>query len=401
MWTVFVLALAVRVAFVVVTRLDPYSMVDSTEYDLIATRLLAGEGFTADPNLFFRPPVYPVFVAAGYAASGLLVIQIAQILLSAWTAVLIGDIARRLHPDPLAGPVAGVGAAFYPWLFAYVGGLAAETVFIFLWIASVSLLLRTVEAPRGRVMVAAGAVFGLAALTRANLLVLGPPLALWLWWRTRGIGRPLAFGVATVAMLMPFALYHLALGNGLVLSSNGGGESFYIGNNPGHTALYAGTLPPESVAGESFIGPMAQAYIDCPGLRCIYDIPMAERDGFFYRAGLRYIAEHPGEALVTDLRKLAHYWRPWVEPRVYSMPVVIVTGVSFTVLLVLALVALRRMTRDHVALVLTIAVMATLTAVLWHVQLRYRFAVLDPLLLAVAAGPVTVWIRRNGMLPFS
>lgn len=48
---------------------------------------------------------------------------------------------------------------------------------------------------------------------------------------------------------------------------------------------------------------MAQAYIDCPGLRCIYDIPMAERDGFFYRAGLRYIAEHPGEALVTDLRK--------------------------------------------------------------------------------------------------
>ena len=399
MWSVFALALAIRVAFVALARLDPYAMVDSTEYDLIARGLLAGEGYITGPNLFFRPPVYPIVVAACYVLGGLVTLQGVQIVLSAASAVIVGDIARRLHRDPSAGPVAGAAAAVYPWLFAYVGGLASETVFIFLWVGAVALLLRAVERRELRVAIGAGAVFGLAALTRANLLVLAPALALWMWWRTRGLGRPLGFGLAAVAVLMPFAAYHLVLGNGLVISSNGGGESFYIGNNPGQTALYAGTLPESSVAAETFIGPLAQAYIDCPALRCIYDIPMAQRDAFFYRAGLRYIAEHPGDALLTDLRKLVHYWRPWVDPRVYPWPVVIVTGISFSALLVLTLLALGRMPRDSAALVLAIALVGTLTVVLWHVQLRYRFAVLDPILLAAAAGPVARWLQRTQTPP--
>lgn len=397
LWTVFVLALVVRVAFFSIARLDPYNLVDSGEYDDIARKLLAGQGYTTGLRAnFLRPPAYPVFVAASYAIGGMAVLQAAQILLSSLTAVLVACVAGRLCPAPGTVLVAGLMAAVYPWTFAYIGGLASETLFIFLWVAALLLLIDAMRGPGPARSAFAGLLFGLAGLARTNVLVLGPGLAAWSWWRTGTPLRGAIFGVAAVVALLPFAAYNLASGNGFVLSSNGGGESFYIGNNPGETALYAGRIPDAEKHDASFLGPMAQEYIACPGLRCVDEMPMARRDGFFYAAGLRYITTHPLEALTTDVRKLFHYWRPWVDPDAYPPAVVAVTGISFTVLVAFAIAGVVGMRREDAVLVLIVAAMATLTVVLWHVQLRYRFALLDPVLIAAASGPVAYLLRRPG-----
>ena len=388
--------------FVLVSRLDPYDMVDSGEYDSAARHLLAGQGFIAGlDKTFIRPPAYSLLVAVSYALGGVGVLAAIQIVLSAATAVLVGVVARYLRPGPLVAPVAGLVAAFYPWTFAYVGGLASETLFTFLWVAATVLLLRAAGASGGRAAAAAGAVFGLAGLTRSNLLVLGPGLALWFLWRARSPIRPFLYGLAVLAVVLPFTAYQLAQGNGLMLGSNGGGMSFYIGNNPGQTALYADRLGSADWLKSTFINAEGEAFLDCPGLRCLDTMPMAERDGFFYRAGLRYIATAPLDALVTDLRKVFHYWRPWAEPRIYSPAIVAATGASVSVVIVLAVLGLRRMTRQSAAFVLTIVTLGTLTVALWHVQLRYRIALVDPLLLAAAGIPLADWLARSRARPIA
>src|SRR4051812_38515128 len=109
LWTVFVVALIVRVVFVLVSRRDPYDMVDSGEYDSAARHLLAGDGWgTGMDKTFIRPPAYPFLVALSYAFGGLPTLVLVQIFLSAATAVLVGVIARELRPGPLVAFAAGL-----------------------------------------------------------------------------------------------------------------------------------------------------------------------------------------------------------------------------------------------------------------------------------------------------
>src|SRR5438105_334940 len=86
---IWLLALLARLAYVVVVAPSPIVGPDSLEYDAMARDLLAGHGFVQRHELV-RPAAYPVFVAACYSLGGTVMLQAAQILVSATTAVLIG-----------------------------------------------------------------------------------------------------------------------------------------------------------------------------------------------------------------------------------------------------------------------------------------------------------------------
>ncbi len=398
LWVAAAVALVLRTAFVALTHPDPLNGVDSAEYDGMARALLSGRGITTEVG-FVRPPLYPLFLAFCYAIGGIGVVQAAQIILGAATAGLIGVLAGKLFPDPRAPRVAAAIAAVYPWFFQYVGTVASENLFTFLAVASFVAILRASASRRSLVAAGAGVLFGVASLARANLLVLAPGLALWWWWQGRRFGRALVFGIAVVAALVPFALYNAASGNGLVVGSSGGGLSFYAGNNPDTARFYSGALSDTewlALSRDVVIGREGLRQAGCdPDLgerACIASVPIADADRFWYSAGFRYIAANPQEWAVTELRKLLHYWRPWVEPRTYSLSIVAVSGVSFGAMLALALFSLRRMTRRATIFVIVVAIGSTIAAVGWNVQLRYRFALLDPVLIAASSLPAALLI---------
>ena len=397
LWSVWLLALAARAVYVLITEPDPYTMIDSGEYDVIARNMLEGRGYGPVFVPWLRPPVYPLFLAAVYATGGIILLQILQIVLGATTAVLVGLVARLLHAKPNVVWVAALVAALYPWFFSYVGGIASETLFTFLAVVSLAMVLLAAHQRSLRLTLAAGLVFGLAALTRTNILVMAPGVALWWLWRSRSMIQPAVFTAAIIATLLPFTIFNLAQGNGLVISSNGGGWSFYLGHNPESTRHYDGSMTDaEWLEGHSS-GPLID-YLGCivteqDLIHICPEVPAKDLDAFFYRAGLRYISEHPVEAFVTDVKKMFHYWRPWVDPRAYPASIVLVTGVSFGLVLLFAIAGVRGMRKDAAAFVLGIAAFSTLQGVLWHVQLRYRFAMLDPVLIATAAGPLASWVQ--------
>lgn len=401
LWVIFFLALVARALFVILMRPDPFGMIDSREYDAAARHLLAGGGFS-DGLGFVRPPLYPLFLAASYLVDGVAILQVAQVLLGAATAVLVAALARELARVDWAAVAAGLIAAVYPWFFQFVGGLASETLFTFLAVASFTLILRAARGSGLGLLLLAGALFGVAALARTNMLTLAPPVALWWWWRSRGLVRPAIFGAGIILALLPFSAYNLAAGNGLVVSSNGGGISFAIGNNPESALLYGGTLSDaewremSANAGrtESALRWFGCRYVDDWRGLCAERVGIAERERFFYEAGFRYIRTYPAEWALLEIQKFLHYWRPWADPRAYSLPIVFVSGFSFAAVLALALAGMTRLGRYEAGFVLVVAVTATLTAMLWAVQLRYRFALLDPVLIAAAGSGAQLLLGR-------
>lgn len=390
----FVVALVLRLGYILAVRPDPLGFGDSAEYDAMARDLLAGRGLV-DHVGFVRPPLYPFFVAMCYALGGVVVLQSAQILLSALTAPLIGMLSRGLSGSSRAGVAASLAAAIYPWPFEWIGQLASETLFMACAVFSLAAVVWAARTRGARPVAGAGLLVGIAVMARVNMLVLVPALALWLWAVTK-FRRAVLFGFVVILTLLPFAAYNLAAGNGLVLGSSGGGLNFYIGNNPDAARFYDGSLSDDEwrrLNNASAVGDRALRDAGCVAQTweaCMASLPRSQRDAFWYRAGFAYIRSAPGEWAHLELAKLIHYWRPWVDPRVHSPAIVIVSGVSFTTLLVAAASGLRRLRRESVWFVALVAVACTATAVGWNIQLRYREALLDPVLIA-AAGPALAW----------
>lgn len=375
------------------------AMIDSVEYDAMAKDLLAGRGFV-DHVGFVRPPLYPGFLALCYAIGGMVALQFAQVIIGAVTAPLVGLLGAALFRRSDVATSAAVAAAVYPWFFQWVGGVASETLFTAVTVASLVLVTVAAGTHSARLGLLAGLAFGAATLTRTNVLVLVPALALWSWrvadWR---VAASIVIGLA--ALLVPHTAYNVAAGNGLVFGSSGGGMNFYIGNNPDTDRFYGGSLSDEEwrdLSARSVLGEAALAQAGCPPDRgttgCTEHLVPSQRDAFWYRAGWLHISTHTGDWVRTELAKFLHYWRPWVDPRAYSLPVVLVSGASFAILLVLAFLGLRAMPAASRWLVILVAVAGTVAAVGWQVQLRYRYAFLDPVLLAAAGGPLSVAARR-------
>lgn len=374
--------------------------IDSGEYDRLARGLLAGEGLGLLQG-YVRPPLYPLLVAGAYAAGGVGVLIGVQVLLSALVTVLVGELATRLAGDRRAGVAAAAAAAVYPWSFQWVGTIASENLFTPLALLAILAVLIASDSGRTERSLWAGVLFGIAALARNNILVLALPVAAWWAWRSRGALRPALFAVGLAVGLFPFALYQAAIGNGLVLGSSGGGLIFYAGNNPDAARFYGGELSDEEwrdLSRRSALGPAAYAFAGCAPdsdtVTCVEGVPLRDREAFWYGAAWRYVTTYPGEWALLEARKLLHYWRPWVDPRAYSTPVVLVSGLSFGALMVLAWIGMSRMRREGAGLVAAVAVGATIAGVVWLVQLRYRTALLDPVLLAAAGSALVMSVER-------
>lgn len=393
LWTVFVVAALARTLYVLVTDASPF-VLDSDEYVAGARALVDGRGLIETGNGGPRPPAYVAFVALTYTLGGVTLFQSAQVLIGAATAVLVAVLAREIHEGRRGvALIAGLLAAGYPWFIFYVGGIASEMLFTFLVVATFVALLRASRGPSTAAFLAAGAIFGLAALTRSNLLVFGPLFLAWLWSRSQSRAA-LLFALAAAATLAPVSAYHALQGNGLSVGATGGGLAFFIGNGPDQTLLYSGTLSDEEwrKLNAVEIGPAGMDFLGCSAMPCA---PLPIRDRFFYEAGFRYIQTHPVEWAVTAARKTIHAWQPWVEPRAYSPTIVAISGMSFIALFILAVAGLRQARPDAGVLCLLVAAGVTATAVLFLASHRYRFPILDPLLIAGAARPLATWVSSS------
>lgn len=241
-WLLFALALLLRVlTALTLDSAAPFADRggDSGWYLANGYTLLTGQqaanGIIADPETLGQPPLY--FIAIGLpqallpADSAVTFIRLLQALAGALTVLLVYSIAGQLG-GRLAARIAGAAVAISPAFVLESTQIKTETLYVLLLCAGVWAAMRMLQARTWRWAVLAGALFGLAALTRAVALgyvpvVLGAVLicaGLRSGWR---LALTLALSAALV--ISTWTVYNLARYQRLVVSGTGLTAFVYLG----------------------------------------------------------------------------------------------------------------------------------------------------------------------------
>lgn len=249
---ILLVALVARIGVIEATP-DYRPLSDSADYDRHALSLQAGNGYppsrlTADEGpTAFRPPAYPMFLASVYGLTfqRWKAARLAQALLGVLTVALIGLLALRLTASGAVAAVAAGIAAIWPAFISTSESLLSESLFLPFEIGAVLAALAGVRDGRKRWLALAGALCGLAWLTRGNALVLLIPVAIGVWTARPRFSRPALVAPAIVLGAAALTIAPWTLRNASLF------DSFVpVSTQPGYAL--AGTYSPE--ASEAFGG---------------------------------------------------------------------------------------------------------------------------------------------------
>lgn len=185
-WVILAVALAVRVATVALTWHTPLNL-DPEDFSRTAASIAQGHGYPQTNRApgggptAFRPPGYPVMLAAVYAIAGHAVPAVGRLagaVLGTLSVALIGLIALRLWGRRVGIVALGI-AAVAPPLVVLSTALVSEALFVPVVLAAVASALEGRRAKRRyRWAVVTGVLVGVSSLTRTNGLLLLLPFAL-------------------------------------------------------------------------------------------------------------------------------------------------------------------------------------------------------------------------------
>jgi 4-amino-4-deoxy-L-arabinose transferase-like glycosyltransferase len=377
-------ALALRVVLVVATP-DYQPFADALDYADHARSIAAGHGYP--PTLYaqpgspsaLRPPVYPLLLGGAWALDGQDGGRILAALLGMLTVLLVYLLARELA-DRRAARVAAALAAVFPPLVMLGAGFLSEQAFLPLMLGALLAAIRFRRDGALRWAPAAGALCGLAALTRPVGVALLMPVLIALWWPRRRWLAPLAALAVAALVIAPWTVRNAIQLHAFVPISTTAGPTAAgtyndEANSPGPG--YALWRPPQFVRAYA---PLLHARLD-----------EAELNGTLGRLSRSYAFHHPGYALeVTAYNALRLFdvgpghtlaTRTFYEEMGVPPSLRAVTTASAWIALALALaggVLLRR-----------------------RFGFRHRFVWLAPALLLAASVPITAGERfRAPVDPF-
>ena len=405
-------ALILRVAVIAIDG-DVRPTADAGDYHRHATSIAAGEGFP--PTLIaaqgtpsaLRPPAWPYLLGGVYVVAGDSPVagRIVAAFLGSLAVWLVFLVACRVW-DRRVGLVAAALAAVWPSLVLTSNAIMSENLFLplVLSIVLVVLVIRERRAPPWGLLVLAGVLCGLAALTRVIGLALVLPVAVGVWrGRGEGLGRALAkpavVALAAVLTVLPWTVRNTLEFDRFVPLATQEGFNLYGTYNPVSEAdaeFPAGWRIPLSL-------PESRDLFNRPG---IDEAEISERLG---RRGREFLLDHPlypvrvaywntrrmlnladgGEAEQVDYRQAG------IPRRAID---VVEAGVAILVVLALAaavLLALRGRGRRGPLFMWLVPLLLFAGTVLFLSVPRYRVP-LDPfLIMLVAAGAVTAAARRS------
>jgi len=261
---IFCLAFGLRFAFLLQMRDTPmrdyaelpwqqWFINDSAYYHQLASSIAQG-GFIA-PTAHFLSPLYCYFVGFVYAVFGVDLdgVRLVQCLIGSFSCVLLYWIGRQIFSE-IVGIASGLCLALYG-LHIYYTEIILPTVLVvflnltFLFLMSIAPSKLTPARAAG-----AGVILGLAALAKANaMLLVGVTIAL-LWWQHRKAGHwraarlAIPLVVATFLTIVPVTVHNYVASGEFVLITTTAGRNLMKGNGPTADGTHV-QLPPRASGG--------------------------------------------------------------------------------------------------------------------------------------------------------
>ena len=394
---IFLLALVARLGATAAVGFSTLRFGDASRYLYAATEL-AQHGRYPDRTeaYFFRPPAYPLFLAAATLGRTECIpaAKIANGVLGALAAVLLALLSARIFRHREIAIASGAAAALHPSFVLLSTDVQSEPLFLLFLLLAGLFLLSASDRPTARLALAAGAMLGLAALTRSSALALAPLLLAPLLDRRqpRHIGAKLA-GAALLGFLLslaPWTLRNALRFHELLPVSDAGGVSLYAGNSGWTRSFYEVRSREEYVRwlDDFDLDLRARlAHIEANG-----PVSPGRRSAAFARLATDEIRADPARSLRLFARKAWHWVRPYPTPWYWGPAVVAGIGVLYLLLYVLAVLGLRRSPRRGVAaFCIAVLVVSMLVHVALQVVWRYRIPYWDPIL--ILYGVFGAWRR--------
>jgi 4-amino-4-deoxy-L-arabinose transferase-like glycosyltransferase len=303
----FAAGLAIRLAILANTGGLTAKIVDEQQYSQIARNLVAGHGFAWAENELtsIRPPLYPALLAAvwRFSPDNLQAVRVVQILLGLATAVLAYILGSRVY-GPTVGALAAVACWLYPSFIFFNFLILTETLFTFLLVAFVLLMVVLIQTPRPAVAIGCGIALGLGALTRSILwplpLLVCPLLAVLI---RAPLARRLALPCLVLAgyavVVVPWAVRNTRLQRVLTIVDTMGGMNLRMGN-------YAYTPDDRMWDAVSLNGDKSWVH----GLSAELPGPITEgqKEKWAQRKAIEYMRANPGVTLRRAAIKFADFW---------------------------------------------------------------------------------------------
>jgi tetratricopeptide (TPR) repeat protein len=301
---IFVLALILRLLYLFQLKSnDPlfyFPIMDALYHHEWAASIVEGSWLGKDS--FFRAPLYPYFLASLYKIYGinLLVPRIVQSIFGAGSCVLISKIGTRLFKKRV-GILAGLIACFYPLFIYFDNELLIPPVLIFLCLLGCYLLIKQDSSIVSRLnWFFIGIIWGLAAITRPNVLLFLTLLPIWIFKRFKKKATIAffygLFGVLVI--VVPVTIRNYMVSKEFVPIAWQGGINFYIGNNPnsdGVTAVIPGTR-------KTWWGGFYDAKLLAEE-SLHRQLKNSEIDTYWLKQGLEFITKEPLNAFGLFLKK--------------------------------------------------------------------------------------------------
>lgn len=321
----FLLALLLRLVHTWHFSHSPYydhPIIDALAYDLRGWSIAQGDWL--GDRIFYQDPWYPYQLALIYKIFGhsYTAVFLVQSLMGALLCILVMSLAGKVfrdHPrvNTLAA-LAGLLTAVCTPLIYYDNLILKTSAEVFWTVLHLWTMVVLVDhtRDRGRLLpfaaLGTGMMLGLNLLNRGNYALLAPMFAFWLFWALSR-GRPeltrhalasvALYTVGAVLVVAPVTVRNRVVGGEWVLVTSQGGQNFYIGNNEHNTTGSYGVTD-EIRANPKFeeIDFLAMARRDTGR-----ELSPTEASKHFFRKGLDWIVEHPGDWLSLYLKK----WSLW------------------------------------------------------------------------------------------
>lgn len=306
---VLLLAAVLRIVWVIYAEREPQGLHDPTLYYAYGQGIANGFGYALpDGATAYYPVGYPATLAALYYVIGqtpvpdnlTLATGLFQAALGVATVALVYYVARRLF-TPAVGLLAALWLALFPNLIFHTATFLTETVFLFLLLSAVAVLLSARWDP-GRPdwprLLGFAVLLGLSALVRPiSLLLLGVLPVAWLiagyGWRRAG-GYTAVMAVTAAAVIAPWTVRNIVRMDAPVIISTNLGDDLCMGHYEGAPGHF--TLPERCFAEEDYVG------LDRPAFE-------VERNNDNMRKAISFAVHNPRAELKLLLRKAYHLWR--------------------------------------------------------------------------------------------
>ena len=390
----FGLAMAVRIAALVLIARTPYLEVDNIDskgYQIWAQQILT-QGWLPTGH-FYQSPLYAYYLALVYAVfgTGPWAPRLIQVVVGSVNVALIYAITRQLFSRRV-GVLAALLLCFYGPLLLEEIVLSKTALVMCTGLLGFALFVRYYASARPAGLYAAGGLLGLTVVGAGQWLPAVLALAAYAIWvarrRRAEVGVTFLAGVGVV--LVPMALWNSLQGGGVMLTSGDAGLNLYLGNNPLTTGLPGRPFGlrdiPEFEEDDS--RRLAEKEVGHPLT------PAGVSQHWSGRAAA-FAFEHPSDFIATTVRKLVVLWNGYEIPDSYHFAFMraeflpLLWGcATFSLVAPLALAGLVLERRRRAAWPLYIVCLGYLaTATLFYVRSRYRMAAV-PFLVPFAAATV-------------